>query len=221
ERDVLSELMDELGKVMPALRRVLIDERDGYLTQKIREAPGKKLVVVVGAGHVLGMRLALTRELPVDMDEISRIPDVPLIWRLLGWGLPGLLVASIVGIALTQGLSAAGHNALFWVLANGIPAAIGSMLALAHPLTVVSAFLAAPFTSLSPLIGVGHVTAFVQAYVHPPRVHEFSSVTEDIALPRAWWRSRLLRVLLVFVLSSVGGLIGVWIGGARVVSSLF
>ena len=221
ERDVLSELMNELGRVMPALRRVLIDERDAYLAQRIRETQGKKVVVVVGAGHVLGMRVALSHDVPVDMNAITQIPEVPTLWKLLGWGLPALIIASIVGIALTKGVGAAGDSLLYWVLANSIPAASGSLIAFAHPLTVLAAFLAAPFTSLSPLIGVGHGTAFVQAYVYPPRVHEFSTVSEDMAHASKWWRSRLLRVLLVFVLSSLGGLIGVWIGGVRVLSGLF
>jgi len=224
ERDVLTELMDELGRVMPMLRRALIDERDAYLAQKIRESRGQKVVVVVGAGHVAGMRLALEHgaELgPEQMAEITRIPDMPAIWKALGWGLPALLVAAIGAIGITKGAGAASHSMQYWVLANGIPAAAGSLLALAHPLTIVAAFLAAPFTSLLPLVGVGHVSAFVQAYVYPPRVHEFSSVSEDLVVLPMWWRSRLLRVLLVFILSTVGGLVGVWIGGAKVVSSLF
>jgi pheromone shutdown-related protein TraB len=221
QKDVLSELMNELGRVMPALRRVLIDERDAYLAQKIRETEGQKLVVVVGAGHVLGMREALSSNLRVDMEEITRIPTVSLIWKVIGWGVPLLLTASIVSIGMTHGASAAGHSALFWILANGIPAAIASAIAFAHPLTVLAAFVSAPFTSLSPLIGVGHVTAFVQAYVFPPRVYEFTSVTDDIAVFRNWWRSRLLRVLLVFILSSIGGLIGAWIGGVAILSNLF
>jgi pheromone shutdown-related protein TraB len=221
QKDVLSELMNELGRVMPALRRVLIDERDAYLAQKIRETPGDKLVVVVGAGHIAGMREALLSNQAVDMDEITRLPEVATIWKVLGWSLPAVIVASIVTIGLNKGLAAAGDSALFWILANSIPAAIGTLLSFAHPLTVLAAFVAAPFTSLSPLIGVGHVTAFVQAYVYPPRVHEFTSVSEDIAVARKWWTSRLLRVLLVFILSSIGGLIGVWIGGAKILSSLF
>jgi pheromone shutdown-related protein TraB len=221
QKDVLSELMNELGRVMPALRRVLIEERDGYLAQKIRETAGKKIVAVVGAGHIVGMRAALLSNDPVDMDAIMRIPEVPLVWKLLGWCVPGLIVASIVVIGLTKGAAAAGHNALFWLLANSIPVAIASMLALAQPLTVLAAAITAPFTSLSPLIGAGHVTAFVQAYVHPPRVHEFSTVSEDIAVLSNWWRSRLLRVLLVFILSSIGGLIGVWIGSVKILTNLF
>jgi pheromone shutdown-related protein TraB len=221
QKDVLSELMNELGRVMPGLRRVLIDERDAYLAQKIREAPGKKIVAVVGAGHIVGMRAALLANQPIDMQEIMRIPEVPLIWKVFGWGVPGAIIASIVSIGFTKGAAAAGHNALFWVLANSIPTSIASLLAFAHPLTVLAAFVAAPFTSLSPLVGAGHVTAFVQAYVHPPRVHEFSSVSEDIAVFSNWWRSRLLRVLLVFILSSLGGLVGIWIGSVEILSNLF
>lgn len=221
ERDVLSELMNELGRVMPALRRVLIDERDAYLAQRIRETTGQKVVVVVGAGHVLGMRLALEGDLSVDMREITRIPEVPMLWKVLGWALPALILASIAGIAVNKGMAAATDSALYWVIANSVPAALGTAIAFGHPFTVIAALIAAPFTSLSPLIGVGHVTAFVQAYVHSPRVHEFSSVTEDIAVASRWWKSRLLRVLLVFVLSSIGGLIGVWIGGLKVLSGLF
>ncbi len=221
QKDVLSELMRELGEAMPTLKRVLIDERDGYLANKIRATKGDKIVAVVGAGHVAGMREALTSGSSIDMDEVMRIPPVPLGWKLAGWSIPAVIVASIVFIGLTKGLAAAGNNALFWVLANSIPCAIASALAFAHPLTVLAAFLAAPFTSLSPLIGAGHVTAFVQAYVHPPRVHEFSTVSDDIAVLSNWWRSRLLRVLLVFVLSSIGGLVGVWIGSAKILSSVF
>jgi pheromone shutdown-related protein TraB len=221
QKDVLSELMAELGRVMPGLRRVLIDERDAYLAQKIRETKGRKVVAVVGAGHIAGMREALLSDQAVDMFAITRIPEVPIFWKLLGWGIPALIVASIVSIGMTKGAAAAGHNALFWILANSIPTAGASILAFAHPLTVLAAFVAAPFTSLSPLVGAGHVTAFVQAYVHPPRVHEFSTVTDDIAVFSNWWRSRLLRVLLVFILSSIGGLIGVWIGSVNILSNLF
>src|SRR5262245_51420485 len=132
QKDVLSELMNELGRVMPALKRVLIDERDGYLAQKIREAPGRKIVAVVGAGHVAGMRDTLQQGAPVDMDEVQRIPDVPLSWRLVGWGIPAAIVASIVAIGFTKGPAAAGNNALYWVLANSIPCALASAIAFAH-----------------------------------------------------------------------------------------
>jgi pheromone shutdown protein TraB len=95
------------------------------------------------------------------------------------------------------------------------------MLALAHPLTIVTAFLAAPITSLTPVIGAGYVTAFVQAYVQPPRVRDFQTVTEDAGSFPRWWRNRLLRVLLAFVFPTFGSLIGTYVGGAEIISNLF
>ena len=64
EGDVLSQLMQELGDAMPELKRVLIDERDAYLSQRIRETEGQRVVAVVGAGHVAGMSAALEAGTP-------------------------------------------------------------------------------------------------------------------------------------------------------------
>jgi pheromone shutdown protein TraB len=95
------------------------------------------------------------------------------------------------------------------------------MLAMAHPFTILAAFAGAPFTSLTPVIGVGYVTAFVQAYVQPPVVREFQTVAEDVGILRRWWQSRLLRVFLAFILPTIGSVIGTWVGGTRIVSNLF
>ncbi len=221
KQDVLSEMMKELGKEVPTLKTVLIDERDRYLAKKIIDAPGTRIVAVVGAGHVEGIRHTLQGQEAIILEELNQIPPVSPVWKVVGWSIPALIVGSIGFIGWEKGLSAAGENALFWILANGIPSAIGGLLAMAHPLTVVTAFLAAPFTSLTPVIGVGYVTAFVQAYLQPPLVREFQTVAEDIAVLRKWWKSRLLRVFLAFLLPTIGSIIGTWVGGTRIVSNLF
>jgi pheromone shutdown protein TraB len=107
------------------------------------------------------------------------------------------------------------------VLANGIPSAIGAMIALAHPATIISAFAAAPITSLTPVIGAGYVCAFVQVMTQPPKVKEFEAVAVDIATLRGWWQNRLLRVFLVFFMTGLGSSIGTWVGGYRIVTNLF
>jgi pheromone shutdown-related protein TraB len=221
QKDVLNELMRELGEEMPALKRVLIDERDGFLAEKIRRSPGQKIVAVVGAGHVEGMSTALQRGEAVDLDLLSAIPAVSSLWKWVGWGIPALILASIGYIGFSQGPAAAGENALFWFLANAIPSAIGGVIALGHPATVAAAFFSAPFTSLTPVIGAGYVCAFVQTFLRPPVVREFQSVGEDIGSVAGWWRSRLLRIFLVFVLTTLGSVVGTWVGGARIVSNLF
>ncbi len=221
KQDALSDMMEELGKEVPTLKAVLIDERDRYLAQKIHEAKGQKIVAVVGAGHMPGIQRTLKAQESVNLEELDVIPPVSGAWKWVGWSIPAIIVGSIIYIGFQKGAVAAGENALFWVLANGIPSAIGGVLALAHPLTILAAFASAPFTSLTPVIGVGYVTAFVQAYVQPPLVREFQSVAEDIAIPKRWWQSRLLRVFLAFLLTTIGSIIGTYVGGAKIVSNLF
>jgi pheromone shutdown-related protein TraB len=221
KQDVLSEMMKDLGKEVPTLKVALIDERDRYLAKKMVEAPGKRTVAVVGAGHVAGICQTIEQQKSVDLDELNYIPPVSPIWKMVGWSIPLLIVGSIAWIGWQKGAGAAGENALFWILANGIPSGIGGILAMAHPLTIITAFVSAPFTSLTPVIGVGYVTAFVQAYIQPPIVRDFQTVAEDIAIPGRWWKSRLLRVFLAFLLPTIGSIIGTWVGGTRIVSNLF
>ena len=219
-KDVLSELMQELGTALPELKRALIDERDVYLATKMRAARGQTLVAVVGAGHIAGMVEALRGADDADLQELERIPETPWLWTALGGGVTVAMVGVLVYIGLTRGAQAARDNALYWALATGVPSALGGVIALGHPLTVLSALLAAPITTLSPLLGAGYVTALTQVYLVPPRVHEFQSVGEEMNSPLAWWRNRLLRVFLVFILTSLGAMLGTWIGGAKLVSSL-
>ena len=220
QQDVLSELMAELGEVMPDLKRVLIDERDAYLAQKILDSEGQHVVAVVGAGHVKGMMAALREQRSVDLDQINEIPPVSPVWKWVGWAIPALILGSIAWIGITQGREAAGENAAFWFLANAIPSGLGGLLALAHPATTLAAFLAAPFTSLTPVIGAGYVAAFVQAWMRPPKVTEFQSVGTDLSSIRLWWRNRLLKIFLVFILTTLGSLIGTWVGGIEIVGNL-
>ena len=221
ESDVLSELLAELGQAMPELKRVLIDERDTFLAEKIKASTGKRLVAVVGAGHVAGIKIALGEDRSEQMEEINLIPPVSKVWEVIGWAIPALIVAAMLGIAFTKGAEVAGDNLLFWILATGLPAALGAILALAHPFTIFSAFVGAPITTLLPILGVGHVTAFVQVMSQPPLVIEFETVLQDMATFSGWWRNRLLRLFLAFTLPSIGAVVGMWIGGSRIISNLF
>ncbi|ETX02237.1 MAG: conjugal transfer protein TraB [Candidatus Entotheonella factor] len=221
QKDVLSEMLRELGELMPTLRAVLIDERDLYLAHHIRGAVGKRVVAVLGAAHIPGVQRHLEANRPIDLEPLNTIPPVSPLWRVVGWGIPALIVTALLIIGLQKGAGVAGENILFWVLANGIPSAIGAAAALAHPLTIFTAFVAAPLTSLTPVIGAGYVTAFVQAYFCPPSVRELHSVSDDVRITRQWWRNRLLRIFLAFILPGLGSLIGTWIGGVEIFSNLF
>lgn len=221
QQDTLSSLMTDFGKAFPELRSVLIDERDQYLADKIRNAPGAKVVAVVGAGHLQGIQAILEGEKPVPPEsELVHIPPPHPAWNLIGWGIPAAIVLSMVLVGILKGFDVAADNALFWVLATGGPAAFGTALALAHPLTILVAFLAAPLTTLHPLIGVGFFTALTQAYLVPPRVFEVETVTEDVWKPKRWWKNRLTRVFLAFLLPGLPTTIGSLLGGYKIFSSL-
>jgi len=220
-QDVLSEMMGELAKAMPALKKVLIDERDLYLARRIREADGRRVVAVVGAGHVEGIAAELEAGGDADLAELESIPAAFPVAKLVGWAIPVVIVGSLVLIAATKGGEVARDNLVFWVLINGIPAAIGAVLAFAHPLTILAAFVAAPITSLNPMVGAGYVTAFVQAFVQPPLVRDFDKVSDEIGTLRSWWSNRLLKVILAFLLPTIGSLIGTYVGGSKLISALF
>ncbi|MEM8933884.1 MAG: TraB/GumN family protein, partial [Acidobacteriota bacterium] len=221
QQDVLNELMAELGKAHPDLKRVLIDERDTYLAQRIMDSEGQTLVAVVGAGHLQGIEESLRAHQTADLTPLEVIPPPSPMWKILGWGIPILILGAIGWIAWQQGSSQAWDSALFWTLANGIPASIGAMLAFAHPLAILTAFVAAPLTSLTPVIGAAHVVAFVQAYLVPPKVRELKSVADDFGQPVMWWKNRLLRIFLAYILPGLGSMIGSVVGGGKILTDLF
>jgi len=220
QEDVLSEMLKEMSTALPEVKETLIDERDLYLAEKIRSAPGKKIVAVVGAGHLQGIVRTLKDGLVVDLAKIEEIPPATPVFKIIGWTIPAAILAALVYIGFTKGPQAAGDNAVYWILANGIPAAFGALLAMAHPLTILVAFLAAPFTSLTPVIGAGYVTAFVQAWVQPPRVFELKAVADDLPQPKRWWKNRLIRIFLAFLLPGLGSMAGTALGGFRIFSNL-
>ncbi len=221
EQDVLSELMAELGESLPELKQVLIDERDAYLAEKIVESSGERVVAVVGAGHVAGMTRAIESGEPVDLAAIEEIPPVSSVWKWVGWAIPAFIVGSIAYIGATQGAGEAGDNALYWFVANAVPAGIGALIALAHPITIVAAAVSAPFTSLTPVIGAGYVAAFVQLWVQPPRVSEFRDVGNDALEWKGWLRNRLLKILTAFIAVSLGSILGSVVGGVEIARNLF
>lgn len=208
----ISGMLDELGEAMPEVKDVLVDERDTFMAREIRQASPGKIVVVIGAAHKPGISRKVAE--PVDADAVAAITEVPdrsLISKALPWILP-MIVIGLFAYGFTQSdPEAIKQAALAWVLANGLLSALGAAIALGHPLTVITAFVAAPITSLNPTIGAGMFTALVQTFVSPPRVRDMERAGDDILEIKGWWTNRLTRVLLVFVFSSIGSSIGTFV----------
>lgn len=220
QKDVLSELMGEMGEILPNVKKVLIDERDIYLSEKIKATTGKRLVAVVGAGHVAGIQKQFAVDNSGMLAEIMTIPPIAKGWKIAGWSFPILIIGSIIAIGLQKGEADAGASLLYWILAHSIPSAIGGMIALAHPLTILGALVAAPITSLTPVIGAGYVAAFIQVMMAPPLVKEFETVGDDMGTVSGWWKNKLLRVFVVFILTGLGSSVGTYIGGYKIIKNL-
>ncbi len=219
--DVVSRLVAELGEAFPTLKEVVIDERDTWIGERVRATPGHRLVVVVGAGHLDGVERRLLDPEPVATGPLAEIPPPGKLSRILGFAIPGVILGALAWTWATRGADAASDGAIFWIAVNSVPAALGAAVALAHPITVLAAFVAAPFTSLTPLMGAGYVTAFVQAWIRPPRVFELRALKTDALAPRRWFRNRALRIILAFVLPTIGSAIGTFVGGSRLISDAF
>lgn len=220
----MDSMMNELSKDMPVIKEVLIDERDKYLASKIWEASGNNLVAVLGAGHLPGVmahleKLAAGSE-NSDVTEISQIPPKGIAGKLVMWAIPVCIIGLIVAGFVYGGAKAGAQMLTTWVLWNAVPAALLSLAAAAHPLTILVAFVGAPFTSLCPFIGIGFCTAFVQAIVCKPKVSDMENLQNDVTSVKGFYRNRILRILLIFILSSLGSSLGTFIGGADIIGQL-
>ena len=213
ESDTLSSMLDEMGKLLPSVKQILVDERDTYMAYHIRNAPGEKVLAVVGAAHLPGItRLLQGDEIdPEIISDISIVPPKTTFSKIIPWLIPGIVVALFLGGFFFGNRDQLAEAATAWVLANGLFSALGALLALGHPVTVLSAFVAAPITSLNPTIGAGFVTGLVQSFVAAPTVRDMEHVGEDLMTFKGWWQNRLARVLLVFLFSSIGSSIGTFV----------
>lgn len=209
EQDALSSMMQEFGKTFPEVKQVLIDERDQFLASKIKSAEGKKIVAVVGAGHMRGIAniIETNKELPSE-ESISVIPKGAAIWKIIGWAIPVAIIASIAFVGYEAGIEKAGQLSLQWAMLTGGGAMLGTIIAGGHPLTILVALVMAPFTGLTPLIGVGFFTALTQVYMRPPRVQEMETLTDDIWQVKRWWKNRVTRVILCFLCPGIPAIIG-------------
>ena len=224
--DMLHSVVSEFGEELPAIKRVLIDERDEYMVGRLAqiaqapEAP-KKILALVGAGHLMGMLLAV--ESPPDADHLEKLnkkPPPSRVGYFIGWGICVFILAMFV-VGFRQSPELGEQLVLTWVLFNGGFCALGTLIALGHPVSIIASFFAAPLTSLNPTIGAGMVVGLVESYMRKPKVSDFETLREDIAIYSMWWKNRVARLFLVFFLSSFGSMLGTYTAGASIVNQIF
>jgi pheromone shutdown-related protein TraB len=211
-RSELDGMMTELADYLPLVKETLIDERDRYLAAKIWTGGAARQVAVVGAGHLMGIKAHLERiaagEESPDVGELDRIPPPSVLSKAAGWIIPAIIVAIIVLGFFRAGAGVSLAMLLRWVLWNGSLAALGTLIALGHPLSILVSFVGAPIATLNPFIGVGLFSGVTEAVMRKPRVSDTETISDDVSSLRGIYRNRISKALLVFLLSSIGGMVG-------------
>ena len=208
----------------------LIDERDRYMTAKLlqtlKDYPGKNLLAVVGAGHVKGMISYLQKHSQDSSYDPGKVTsELDIIPKKRSWlkFIPWVIVALVLfGFYLGfQKSPDLGWSLIWqWIVINGSLSALGAAIAGAHLLTIITAFIAAPITSLNPTIGAGMVTAAMELFIRKPTVNDFSDLRKDTSSAWGWRKNRVARILLIFILSSLGSAIGTYVAGFRIFGQL-
>jgi len=225
EGDMLETAFAEFAHDRQDLYEPLIAERDRYMAAKLLQATaqhaGRHILAVVGAGHLKGIdeQLHVITDPQVELAKLDQLPPKSRWPKLIPW-----LIVALVLFGFYLGFSRSndlGWQLVWdWVLINGGLSALGALIAAAHPLTIVTAFLAAPITSLNPTIGAGMVTAAAELFLRKPQVRDFSALRHDTTTWRGWWHNRVSRTLLVFLFSTLGSAIGTYLAGFRIFDRL-
>jgi pheromone shutdown-related protein TraB len=221
----LDGMMNELSAYLPSVKKTLIDERDLYLaasiwdsSTSITNSQNPKIAAIMGAGHVHGVQAHLeafdksvatgSQSIDVDIEAMKQIPKSGRLSKYIGWIIP-LLIVLLIGVGFwTGGADKGGGELVKWLFLNGGFAALGSILACANIVTVIATFISAPIGTLNPFLSVGVFAALVEAFIRKPRVCDAETLNADICGIRGIYRNRILHILLIFFLSSLGGVAG-------------
>jgi len=226
EGDILESTFTEFAEKSPELYQALIGERDRFMAARLRQEnkdnSGKRILVVIGAGHLEGLakHLATDQADPQsEVDKLSQLPP-PKHWlKFIPWLIAALVLTGFwVGFSRSPELG--WQLVTLWVVINGGLAALGALLARAHPLTILSAMLAAPLTSLNPAVAAGMVTGLVESWVRKPKVSDLESLRDDATSLKGWFKNPATRILLVFFFSNLGSGIGTWVAGFQIFDAL-
>ncbi|MCP5242615.1 MAG: TraB/GumN family protein [Burkholderiales bacterium] len=227
EGDVLESTFSQFAEDEKDLFKPLISERDEYMSARlIKESNANNyqhILAIVGAGHMSGIQRIITHQQVNDPDEtISKLEAQPVSssWlRYLPWAIV-LLILTGFAFGFMRSPEIGTAMILDWILINGGLSALGAAIAFAHPLTVITAFLAAPLTSLNPTIGAGMVVAAAETYLRKPKVEDFERLRSDTTSLKGWWNNQVTRILLIFILSTMGSAIGTYVAGFRIFERL-
>ncbi len=218
QKDMLESVLAELKQEFPQIGDILVSERDQHLAEKIKNAPGPKIVAILGAAHVPGVCKEIEKD--HDLQELTTIPPKKSTGKIIGWLIPALIVALIVyGFFLNPQIG--WQQIKSWILWNGGLAALFTLMSLGHPLTILTSLAVAPISSLNPVLACGWLAGLTEAAIRKPTVKDVNNIPEDIFHIKGFFRNRFLRILLIVIMANIGSSIGTVIAGLDIIAKVF
>ena len=216
-QDLLMESVAELDETVPVISQSILHERNQYMAEKLKAMPYQNIVAVVGAAHTQGIIECLEQE-----HNIRALETTPNKKKTnhLGYIIPAAIILMLVILTFKQPNMAL-NKLIIWIASVMIASAVGAIAAGGHPLTVLTAFLTAPFGTLSPFISVGIFSGLTQLYVKPPKGKDFETLSNDIGHVKTWYSNRVLRTLLIVLSSNMLSSLATFIVGGNILSTLF
>lgn len=220
--DMLQSAFSEFAAQSEPLYRSLIGERDAFMAARLREEtrkhPARRVLAVVGAGHLAGIERELGVQIAAPDTVLAPLNIAPKGSRWPKWLGLGVLVviAAAIGFAFSRG---SGHGAQAledWIVFTATGCALGALAGGGHPLSVLAAAISGPLKPFRPFAPSGAFSAGVEMWLRHPRVADFESLRDDVLHWTGWWKNRVSRTLLVFMLTNIGMMIGEWTAGIRI-----
>ena len=218
QKDMLEAAMANMKEEFPKIGDILLCERDQHLANKIKNAPGKKVVAVLGGAHVAGVKEEIFKE--QNMQEITTVPPAGKTAKIIGWAIP-IAILCLIGYGFAQGLQTGLQQVTSWILWNGCLAALFTAIMMGHPLSILTAFLVAPISSLNPMLACGWFAGLMEAHVRKPKVEDVSNISNDIFSLKGLFHNRFLRTLLIVIMANIGSSLGTVIAGMDIIRNLF
>lgn len=218
ESTKLSDTLKEFTDKFPGIGKTLIDERDRYMAQKIRDIKGKKVVAIIGAAHGDGIKRYIQND--ADISELEIIPPPSVTSKLVSWSIPTVIISLFIAGFFFGGENVGSNMVYSWVIITGLSASLGALVCLAHPITIILTGLSAPITTLHPLISSGMVAALSEAWVKKPKVIDLEEIIDAASGVKGWFTNRVLRVLLLLIITNLFGTLGVIIAAKSLIGQV-
>lgn len=218
QKDMLESVMAEMHNEFPRIGEILLNERDQYLASKIKNAPGSKIVAVLGGAHVPGVKEEIYKE--QDLERITKVPPKKPIAKVIAWLIP-IIILFLIAYSFVINIQTGLQQLRVWVLWNGIFSALFTAMSFGHPFSIITAFIIAPISSLNPLLAAGWFVGLVEASIRKPTVEDVNNVPEDIFSFKGFFKNRFLRILLIVIMANIGSAIGTMLAGLDIIQNLF